>query len=844
MNAGLERALRVIIPLTPSRLQIRAFHLACTAESSASARSRNRQHSTPTLPATGKKAASTVPLEDDDDHKRPQKNMFSYFQVVGHGDTGVEPSLYIFMGKSRVLINCGEGTQRLCMHHKIKLRKFTDILLTRTEWSCTGGVPGMLLSRADSVNNVIAAKQGKEITTPVSVMAPEFTNYLLHSTETFLKGDYLRCTIRDVPPAPEGIRMDIAVLHPLVFDFPTHILEALADNAANSRTDQEITADCPTNQAATIASSADQGSPTAPSSPLPSPPQSPSVPAPDPTSACCDPGPEHPRKRRASSPMIVPKRTRQTRRIACYLFAFDNLPGKMDPARAEALGVPKSMLKVLKLGQSVTLADGTVIQPSDVLIPYPPSPHFLVVDCPVSACLDTIAAHPKIAALYDAPASVKNIVVHLSPANVLDTPAYRAWMDRFGPSTTHVLLAACNGDHTPPLSSAVRQQVLLNAIHPRIFPLNILPSHPPFPANLSANQVVPGDTYKFQLMPVSLFGPEAQLGGPADLPAIVADSMTIPGYADAMAALKPIAATYDAPPAALEPQVQFLGTGSSCPSKHRNVSGIVLGVPGPAALQSILLDCGEGSYAEMLRHHGHDAMPGVLANLKLAIISHMHADHHLGLIRVLLARRRLQLPPLCIIGPTSLAHWMQKYHAIEQLDFYFIDAIHLVGKPLKTHPVLAELGLTEVLSVPVKHCRHSYGTVLRHAAGWSLVYSGDCRPSPSLVKAGQGADVLIHEATFNDDLSMEALAKYHCTIGEALKVARDMDAKTAILTHFSQRYPSIPSVEVAPGHDIGIAFDRMVIPFRYMGLLSHLLPPVKAVLADESAHEEDEDEES
>ena len=44
------------------------------------------------------------------------------------------------------------------------------------------------------------------------------------------------------------------------------------------------------------------------------------------------------------------------------------------------------------------------------------------------------------------------------------------------------------------------------------------------------------------------------------------------------------------------------------------------------------------------------------------------------------------------------------------------------------------------------------------------------------------------QATFDDDLAADALAKRHCTVSEASGVARAMGAKHVILTHLSQRY--------------------------------------------------------
>jgi ribonuclease BN (tRNA processing enzyme) len=45
------------------------------------------------------------------------------------------------------------------------------------------------------------------------------------------------------------------------------------------------------------------------------------------------------------------------------------------------------------------------------------------------------------------------------------------------------------------------------------------------------------------------------------------------------------------------------------------------------------------------------------------------------------------------------------------------------------------LQVTGLVNVPVKHCRKAFAVVIDSAqAGWRLVYSGDCRPSESLVQ--------------------------------------------------------------------------------------------------------------
>jgi ribonuclease Z len=139
--------------------------------------------------------------------------------------------------------------------------------------------------------------------------------------------------------------------------------------------------------------------------------------------------------------------------------------------------------------------------------------------------------------------------------------------------------------------------------------------------------------------------------------------------------------------------------------------------------------------------------------------------------------------------------------------------------------ILSDIGIQRLENIQVIHCGQSYGLVLEgsgypnlheevgeEALGRStfkLVYSGDTRPSDRLVEMGRDATILIHEATFEDSLQDEAVAKKHCTVGEALGVAARMNCFRVILTHFSQRYTGIPSLD-------GLRSDAALAPLEGM----------------------------
>lgn len=52
------------------------------------------------------------------------------------------------------------------------------------------------------------------------------------------------------------------------------------------------------------------------------------------------------------------------------------------------------------------------------------------------------------------------------------------------------------------------------------------------------------------------------------------------------------------------------------------------------------MDCGEGTYGQLVRLLGISESDQVLRKLTAVYISHLHADHHIGFIRLLQARRR------------------------------------------------------------------------------------------------------------------------------------------------------------------------------------------------------------
>lgn len=304
----------------------------------------------------------------------------------------------------------------------------------------------------------------------------------------------------------------------------------------------------------------------------------------------------------------------------------------------------------------------------------------------------------------------------------------------------------------------------------------------------------------------------------------------------------------------------FTGTGSAIPCKHRNVSGIYLKMEN---CNSMLLDVGEGTVGQLLRAKRGES--GIIQGIKAVWISHPHADHHLGILRLLTERKYVADDPVVLIAPPNLLNFLKEYETIDPSigdSYIFMDCRDITPKAqpsnwpkerLASHNstmqrLRLDLGITSCTAISVAHCPHAYAVVLKGTSFGCLAYSGDCRPSEPFAAAAHDADLLIHEATFEDGMEAEALVKRHCTVGEALRVAKQMKAKTTVLTHFSQRYPRVPPLptdnqDPDNGCPVIFAYDYMKLTPSNLVAASKITPALrllypeteKTVSAEQSA---------
>lgn len=269
-------------------------------------------------------------------------------------------------------------------------------------------------------------------------------------------------------------------------------------------------------------------------------------------------------------------------------------------------------------------------------------------------------------------------------------------------------------------------------------------------------------------------------------------------------------------------KVTFLGTGGSVPTKKRNLPSLAVRTDGGL----VMFDCGEGTQKQFLI-----AKLGFNREMRI-LISHMHADHILGIPGILhsmsfMGRSR----DLEIYGPPGICEFVKcttetvkfrpmfpirtvEVHAgtVARTDSYAIKAAwadHSVpclaysltenDKPGRFHPAKArELGVpkgplwkTLQMGKPVKVGRRRIDAsrvVDPPRKGLKITYAVDTRPCERVIELASGSDLLIHDGMFSSDASERAREYGHSTVVEAAKIAKRSHSRNLALTHFSAIY--------------------------------------------------------
>jgi len=300
-------------------------------------------------------------------------------------------------------------------------------------------------------------------------------------------------------------------------------------------------------------------------------------------------------------------------------------------------------------------------------------------------------------------------------------------------------------------------------------------------------------------------------------------------------------------------QVIFLGTAASIPTIARALPSVVV----KRKNEILMFDCGEGVQRQMIK-------AGVGFHKKMRIfVSHMHGDHVLGLPGLLQTMSLLdRTQKLEVYGPVGIKAFIESIQQTVQFVLTFPVEINEIEnedvicedkeynvQAARTDHVIPSLAYAliekprpgrfdpekaKMLGVPegpmwsrLQHgekAKIATGKVIKpeqvvsaSRPGRKITYSGDTRPTKSLVKLAENADLLIHEATLEDNLIERAQEDGHSTPSQAAKTAKKAKVKRLILTHLSARYKNAkPLLEQArkifPNVDVAEDFMKFEVP--------------------------------
>jgi ribonuclease Z len=276
----------------------------------------------------------------------------------------------------------------------------------------------------------------------------------------------------------------------------------------------------------------------------------------------------------------------------------------------------------------------------------------------------------------------------------------------------------------------------------------------------------------------------------------------------------------------MEMKVITLGTGGAIPTVRRSLPATVVIGKG----EMLLFDCGEGTQLQMRRAHTG------LGRLTRVFISHLHGDHLAGLPGLLMTMSLLSREkPLVIFGPPGLKRFIQvasktfRFHheygltvreteggLVEEGSGYRVVArpmdhsIFALGYALVENDRPGEFNIEKAQKLGVPQ-GPLFGRLQRGQAvtlesgktvrpedvlgtprrGRKFVHALDTRPCRSVIELAEGADLLVHDGMFTQELEEDARQMGHSTAAGAAGVAREAGVRQLLLSHISQRYRSV-----------------------------------------------------
>jgi ribonuclease BN (tRNA processing enzyme) len=243
-------------------------------------------------------------------------------------------------------------------------------------------------------------------------------------------------------------------------------------------------------------------------------------------------------------------------------------------------------------------------------------------------------------------------------------------------------------------------------------------------------------------------------------------------------------------------QLVLLGTGTprQDPQRYGPASAVIFNS------SAYLFDAGVG----VVRHAAAAAdlhnIPALRApQLRRVFITHLHSDHTLGLPDLIFSPWTVgRTEPLEIWGPKGTQAMVNNIEAAWSADvdirIHGLEHGNQTGYRTIVHEidpgfVYRDAALT-ITAIPVHHGSwpQAYGYRIQ-TPDRVIVLSGDCSPSPALIEACNGCDVLVHEVYTLSGADQRGpgwikyLSEFHTSVDELAVLAKKAHPKLLVLYH-------------------------------------------------------------
>ncbi|KAH3670962.1 hypothetical protein OGAPHI_000673 [Ogataea philodendri] len=532
---------------------------------------------------------------------------------------------------------------------------------------------------------------------------------------------------------------------------------------------------------------------------------------------------------------------------ANYIMTGNAVRGRFLVEKAIELGCPKRQFRDLCAFKTVTLEDGTVIKPEDVLEPSKRFDSALFLDIPGEEYLENTINHDWQADLEEGKYTLVYHFIDDSVKNILERPEYQKFIQSFDPTTVHLISHKQYVPDALNYLSSYTSSLKWHMLLPEYFPLFRWSDVGELPIPKELTNVLP--MVRGQSAGIESGAPAAverkfpttkdevrtflkhvyqQDVVPANVPNYPSEEEFV------NAAFKPAGKKLGVAPDLSKPlkdQVELLvlGTGSAIPSKLRNVISTCVRIPTETGFRTLILDAGENTLGTIEKLYSPEDTERLFKELKIVFLSHLHADHHIGIISLLNKWNtvRSEHDKLFVVAPWQYAKFVREVQRLDDTldltgieylscdefnqdmilpeheqapleDVSHLDLRTVTCETLELEPnaalqqqLLERAGLRSFRTCYATHCDYSYSCALDFDVGaesFKVAYSGDTRPKLQFAEISEGCDLLIHESTLEDKKYQDAIDKKHSTTSEALQMGILMQAKKILFTHFSQRY--------------------------------------------------------